>query len=334
MNAPSNNRIVVVKCDRKDYVDGLNRGALKDLADEHRTNKIVRSIEHVKGSQSITCSLIEILPKDDWKKLGEGTDPKQAVRTGFQLTGRITQFVYPENGAKKSKRKKDKPESSYIHKVFNCILDLLGDSGVIDYKAHMVVNEQRPIIAYDLVSGDKGTYAILTKLEDGVLTVKGRGNEGWLTLPEAVLQSDQFDPLPKAPDAQKKEVARWFGEQLRMERMLGKELIVLIEAELRYKGLDGIQNNKIMFGKNPDLPGLVQNDHGITVIRINSNDDVPAYGFLPMSYSIGVYSDNESGLYYGVGTKPKTQMNIAKSMTKYDYPETAFQQPRVVNICH
>ncbi len=334
LNAPSNNRIVVVKCDRKDYVDGLNRGALKDLADEHRTNKIVRSIEHVKGSQSITCSLIEILPKDDWKKLGEGTDPKQAVRTGFQLTGRITQFVYPENGAKKSKRKKDKPESSYIHKVFNCILDLLGDSGVIDYKAHMVVNEQRPIIAYDLVSGDKGTYAILTKLEDGVLTVKGRGNEGWLTLPEAVLQSDQFDPLPKAPDAQKKEVARWFGEQLRMERMLGKELIVLIEAELRYKGLDGIQNNKIMFGKNPDLPGLVQNDHGITVIRINSNDDVPAYGFLPMSYSIGVYSDNESGLYYGVGTKPKTQMNIAKSMTKYDYPETAFQQPRVVNICH
>ncbi|WP_212949718.1 pPIWI_RE module domain-containing protein [Paenibacillus cookii] len=330
LNSSSRNRIIVVKCDRKDYVDGLDRGALKDLADEHRTNKILRSIEHVKGNQAITCSLIEILPKDDWKKLGEGIDPKQAVRKGFQLTGRITQFVYPENGAKKSKRKKDKPESSYIHKVFNCILDLLGDAGVIDYKAHMDVNEQRPIIAYDLVSGDKGTYAILTKLEDGVLMVKSRGSEEWLSLSEAVLKTDQFDPLPKAPDALKKEVARWFGEQLRMERMSGKEPIVLVEAELRYKGLDGIQNNKIGRGKNPDLPGWIQNDQGMTVIRVNSNDDVPAYGFRPMSFSIGVYSDNESGLYYGVGTKPKTQRNIAKSMTKYDNPETAFQQPRVV----
>ncbi|MBA9087251.1 hypothetical protein FHR92_003735 [Fontibacillus solani] len=330
LNASSGNRIVIVRCDRRDYVDGLDRGTLKDLADEHRTNKIVRSVEHVKGSQFITCSLIEILPKDDWKKLGEGTDPKQAVRKGFQLTGRITQFVYPEKGAKKSKRKKDKPESSYIHKVFNCILDLLGDAGVIDYKAHMDVNEQRPIIAYDLVSGDKGTYAFLTKFEDGVLTVKSRGLEEWLILSEAVLQTDQFDPLPKAPDAQKKEIARWFGEQLRMERMNGKEPIVLVEAELRYKGLEGIQNNKIVCDKNPDLPGLKQDDQGITVIRINSNEDVPAYGFHPMSFSIGVYSDNESGLYYGVGTKPKTQMNIAKAMTKYDNPGTTFQQPRVV----
>ncbi|SDJ83782.1 pPIWI_RE module domain-containing protein [Paenibacillus naphthalenovorans] len=330
LNAPSNNRIVIVKCDRKDYVDGLDRGTLKELADEHRTNKIARSIEHVKGNHSITCSLIEILPKDDWKKLGEGTDPKQAVRKGFQLTGRITQFVYPESGGKKSKRKKDTPGSSYIHKVFNCILDLFGDSGVTDYKAQMVVKEQEPIVAYDLVQGDKGIYAILTKLEDGVLTVKSRGSEEWLTLPEAILQVDRYDPLPKGADAQKKEVARWFGEQLRMERMLGKEPIVLVEAELRYKGLDGIQNNKIKFGKTPDLPGLEQNDSGITVVRINANEDVPAYGFRPMSFSVGVYSDTESGLYYGVGTKPKTQMNIAKSMTKYDNPETAFQQPRVV----
>lgn len=330
LNSSSRNRIIVVRCDRKDYVDGLDRGALKDLASEHRTNKIVRSIEHVKGSQSITCSLIEILPKDEWKKLGEGTDPKQAVRKGFQLTGRITQFVCPESGAKKSKRKKDKPESSYIHKVFNCILDLLGDAGVIDYKAHLDVNEQRPIIAYDLVSGDKGTYAILTKLEDGVLMVKSRGLEEWMTLSEAVLQTDQFDPLPKAPDAQKKEIARWFGEQLRVERMSGKEPVVLVEAELRYKGLEGIQNNKIVRGRDPELPGWIHNEHGMTVIRINSNDDVPAYGFLPMSFSNGVYSDDESGLYYGVGTKPKTQMNIAKAMTKYDNPETAFQQPRVV----
>lgn len=330
LNAPSNNRLVVVKCDRKDYVDGLDRGAFKDLADEHRTNKIARSIEHVKGNESITCSLIEILPKDAWKKLGEGTDPKQAVRKGFQLTGRLTQFVYPENGTKKSKRNKDKPDSSYIHKVFNCILDLLGDAGVIDYKAYMIVNEQRPIIAYDLVSGDRGTYAILTKLEEGVLTVKSRGSEEWLTLPEAVLQTDLFDPLPKSPDAQKQEVARWFGEQLRMERMIGKESVVLVDAKLRYKGLDGIQNNRIICGKNPELPGLMQNDDGITVIRINSNEDVPAYGFHPMSFSTGVYSDSEVGLYYGVGTKPKTQMNIAKSMTKYDNPETAFQQPRVV----
>lgn len=160
--------------------------------------------------------------------------------------------------------------------------------------------------------------------------VKSRGSEEWLSLSEAVLKTDQFDPLPKAPDALKKEVARWFGEQLRMERMSGKEPIVFVEAELRYKGLDGIQNNKIGRGKNPDLPGWIQNDHGMTAIRVNSNDDVPAYGFRPMSFSIGVYSDNESGLYYGVGTKPKTQRNIAKSMTKYDNPETAFQQPRVV----
>lgn len=330
LNSSSRNRITVVKCDRKDYVDGLDRGALKDLADEHRTNKILRSIEHVKGNQAITCSLIEILPKDEWKKLGEGTDPKQAVRKGFQLTGRITQFVYPENGAKKSKRKKDKPESNYIHKVFNCILDLLGDTGVIDYKAHLDVNEQRPIIAYDLVSGDKGTYAILTKFEDGILMVKSRGLEEWVPLSEAVLQTDQFDPLPKAPDAQKKEIARWFGEQLRVERMIGKKPVVLVEAELRYKGLDGIQNNKIVRGKDPELPGWTQNEHGVSVIRVNSNDDVPAYGFLPMSFSIGVYSDNESGLYYGVGNKPKTQRNIAKAMTKYDNLETAFQQPRVV----
>lgn len=330
LNTPSNNRIVVVQRDRKDFLDALDRGTLGELADEHRSNKIARNIEHVDGNRGVTCSLIEILPKDKWDRLGEGADPKQAVRNGFRATGRITQFIYPEDVAKKSKRKKDEPESSYIHKVFNCILDLLGDAGVLDYKAQLAVNEQRPIVAYDLVQGDKGKYAILTKLENGILTVKGRGSEEWLTLPEALLQVERYDPLPKVPEEQKKEIARWFGEQLRMERMLGKELIVLIEAELRYKGLEGIQNNQIKFDQNPALPGLMKDDPGITIIRINTNEDVPAYGFHPISFSTGVFGDNESGLYYGVGTKPKTQMNIAKSMTKYNNPDKTFQQPRVV----
>ncbi len=328
LNAPSANRIRVVQRDRQDFLDGLDYQTYGSLAEKHRVNHMERSIEPVGGEGWITLALVEILPKKSW---GKGEDPKQAARQGFQLTGRLSQFIHPEDKEKRSKRKKDAPPgSSYIHKVFNSILDLLGDSGVVDGKGYDLVKEGRPILAFDLVRGEAGLYAIQSKLENGSLFIKGKGQEEWQPLRDAVLNCHKYEVLPSKAEARKKEVSRWVVDEIRAERLRGNEVVVLLEAEMRIEGLVGIQNRNIEFGQNPPLSPWIQEDPGVTIVRVNANEDVPSYGFEPLAYATGVYSDGVTDLYYGVGLKPKTQKGTAKAQTKYTYHNKPFQQPRLL----
>lgn len=329
LNAPSANRIRIVQRDRQDFLDGLDVQAYGSLAEKHRVNCMERSIEPVGGEDWITLALVEIMPKKSWRK---GEDPKQATRQGFQLTGRLTQFIHPEDKGGKSKRKKDAPVgSSYIHKVFNCVLDLLGDSGVVDGKGYgLVKNEGRPILAFDLVRGEAGLYAIQSKLENGSLFIKGRGQEEWQTLRDAVLSCHKYEVLPSNAESRKKEVSRWVVDEIRAERLRGNEVVVLLEAEMRNEGLMGIQNRHMEFGQSPPLSPWIQEDPGVTIVRVNANDDVPSYGFEPLAYATGVYSDGMADLYYGVGLKPKTQKGTAKAQTKYTFHNKPFQQPRLL----
>ncbi|MCA0757012.1 DUF3962 domain-containing protein [Paenibacillus sp. N4] len=326
LNSPSANNLIIKKCDRLDYVDSLEQEQHGNLAYEHRARKIAQNLKRPIESEEITLSLIEILRKDKWDK---GKDPKQAVREGFRRAGRLTQFIYSSDSEKKSKRNKS-DESNYKHRVFNAILDLLGDAGIVELKTAATLGEERPVLAYDIIQLDRGIYPVLTKLEYGALYVKGRGMDEWRSLQQVVFECEAFDPIPKLNEQGKLEVARWFDEQLRKERLQGREIIVLVAADLRSKGLVGMQNGKINSNYNPPLSPWIELDNGITFIRINSTDEVPAYGFEPMSFSTGVYSDGTSGLYYGVGAKAKTQKGLAKIMTKLYNPSVAFQQPRVV----
>ncbi|MFD2171021.1 pPIWI_RE module domain-containing protein [Tumebacillus lipolyticus] len=320
------NRMTLMKRERQGYVDALEAVHGKE-AYTHRVNIIERTLEDVMSTEQVTLSLIEILPKENWEKMWEGADPKLAIREGFRRTGRLTQFIYPkgyvEDGDEGQKG------SNYKHKVFNAILDLLSDAGVVEFKPLFEMGEVPPIVSFDLIHVDHGDFPVLTKLHQGKLFVRGDGMEEWLPLHQAILNSHMLKPAPYLKKDQSW-LTRWLDEQLRREKLNTEAFILLIGAHLRTKGISALTNGRVSKEQNPPIASWIQEDPDIKVIRINTTDELPAYGFIPLSLSTGVYSDGTSGIYYGVGTKGLSQRGIRKDMTKLHDPSKTFQQPRAV----
>lgn len=327
----TSNRLILVRREQQGFVDALNEAHGKD-AYTHRANFIQRNLEHAEPGAHVVLALIEILPKENWLQMWEDADPKLAVREGFRRTGRLTQFIYP-NSVEEARDEDEEPEGeqgSYKHKVFNAILDLLSDAGIVDYKPLSEIGEVCPILAFDLVQVDHGIFPILTKLEKGELFVRGDGIEGWLPLQQAILCSQMLKSIAPSIGKGKSQLTRWLDDQLSREKHTNEGFILLVGANLRTKGLWSLTNNRVTKYQNPPIASWIEEDPNIIVIRINTTDEVPAYGFNPLSLSTGVYTDGVSGLYYGIGSKGISQRNISKSLTKLHNPSKTFQQPRAV----
>ncbi|QSF46192.1 pPIWI_RE module domain-containing protein [Paenibacillus tianjinensis] len=328
--SPSSNILTLIRRERHEYLDALDPTYGTD-AYTHRVNYIQRTLEAAVPSKQVTLSLVEILPKESWEKTGEGADPKLAVREGFRRSGRITQFIYPESVQEDELEvEEEEGKSNYKHKVFNCILDLLSDAGAIDGKSLFDIGEIGPIISFDLIHVDRGIFPILTKLDQGVLYVRGEGIVEWLPLHQAILESHRLKSLGLYLNQVKPRLTRWLDEQLSWEKLHTGAFTLLIGAHLRNKGIWALTNDKVSKLLNPPIAPWIQEDPDINVIRINATDELPSYGFMPLSLSTGIYSDRTSGLYYGVGTKGVSQRRINKKMTKLHNPSKTFQQPRLV----
>jgi len=93
------------------------------------------------------------------------------------------------------------------------------------------------------------------------------------------------------------------------EKFVTEAFILLIDANLRRKGIAELTNDKVSKDRNPPIAPWIQEDPNITVIRINTTDEVPAYGINPLSMSTGVY--------YGIGSKGISQRKISKDKRKF-----------------
>src|SRR5699024_2280711 len=78
-------------------------------------SELVQALQSV-DDDKVGLSLIEI---DQPEKYMDGGEPKQALRTGFAKSRRITQFIHPE--------KDNETEKQRRHRLMNSFFDLLTD---------------------------------------------------------------------------------------------------------------------------------------------------------------------------------------------------------------
>ncbi|MFS0615369.1 pPIWI_RE module domain-containing protein [Lederbergia ruris] len=110
----------IVDMNSKEIVHALEFNKYGDKAEKYHIKKVMNKLKPLNNVEEIVVSLIEIDEKEKWI---QQHDPKQAIRTGFANTGRITQFIYPRRETEKEKERKGR--------VVNSIYDLLMDLGFL-----------------------------------------------------------------------------------------------------------------------------------------------------------------------------------------------------------
>ncbi|CAM4498922.1 hypothetical protein FHS16_005557 [Paenibacillus endophyticus] len=178
----------------------------------------------------VVYALVEILRSDEYKP--EGSDPKLAIREGFRRTGRITQFIHPEN---------DGVLTKIEYRLLNAILDLLSDGGILD-KSVVQLPPDINILGFDILNikkrssenrygEEKVNIPVFTKFAEGVLYVRGWGMDNWLSLQEAMLNADRFKGWKKIDESK---ITQLLDEVLRDELWGEERHYILLNADLRY----------------------------------------------------------------------------------------------------
>lgn len=331
-------------------------GEALDSSESASVLKRIREFEkEIEAVNHITACIVLLPGKDKFDK----NDPKAAIRCGFALRNRLTQFITPWNN--------DDDESMVENKITSAIEDLcrqLGyvrgiDKKVIDTEESLI---HTPVIGMHVMTQIKTIYGkarflpLCVELDyvSGKIYVDCDAfDQTRVTYREAALE---LAKLSLDKDFEKKcEVATRgiFRQKMVMWKNLykNKNLLVLIEANgntraicngitdaqiQKYSYIEPYCPEEIEVGTKENSYKLNLNDTGIRFIRIRRNGEVPDY-YTDLSEKEG-YSA-ASGLfkyghdYWSVAGRPNDKAyKRSYKNTKYDMPGQNFSERDMIEI--
>jgi hypothetical protein len=331
-------------------------GEALDSSDSASVLKRIKEFEkEVEAANQITASIVLLPGKDKFDK----GDPKDAIRCGFALRNRLTQFITPWNN--------NDDEKKVASKITSAIEDLCRQLGYVRALDEKVIDKEdslvhTPVIGMHIMTQIKTIYGkarflpLCVELDyisgkvyvecDAFEQTRVPYREAAFELARLSLDKD-FEK--KCDDASrgmfKQKMVMWKNVYKR------KNLLVLIEANgntraicngitdgqiQKYTYLEPYCPKEIEVGTKESSYKLNLNDSGVRFIRIRRNGEVPDYytdlskkdGY---SASSGVFRYGQD--YWSVAGRPNDKAyKRSYKNTKYDMPTQNFAERDMIEI--
>ncbi|GAA0404179.1 pPIWI_RE module domain-containing protein [Paenibacillus motobuensis] len=315
--------VELVHCNPEGIVAELEIDRYKDksLAQNKRINQIFKQLTNGEQRENSVIALVEIDEKDKWR---EGADPKRAIREGMKRAGRLSQFIYPLTD----------DETYDLSRIINAVLDLLNDYGLFSGNIRKIY-VPGTLLSVTILKADNRYLPAISRLAGTDLSIKLLGIDGWMSLQEAALRMDsaKFLDYPQKGNRSAEVFEAFITQEIQNELDRCKEqLIVLVNATLRYKWMKSIGNAQIKRDQTPIFNERLSAEPRLKFIRINATDDVPQYRIIDrkeFNKSSGIFKD-PIGVYYGVGGRPRAWSGINNAATKFSSPSKQLLQQRAV----
>ena len=331
-------------------------GEALDSSESASVLKRIRELEkEIEAANHITACIVLLPGKDKFDK----NDPKAAIRCGFALRNRLTQFITPWNN--------DDDENMVENKITSAIEDLCRQLGYVRGLDKKVIDTEEalvhtPVIGIHVMTQIKTIYGkarflpLCVELDyvSGKIYVECDAfDQTRVTYREAAIE---LAKLSLDKDFEKKcEFATrgMFKQKMVMWKNLykNKNILILIEANgntreicngitdgqiQKYSYIEPYCPEEIEVGTKENSYKLNLNDTGIRFIRIRRNGEVPDY-YTDLSEK-GGYSA-ASGLfkygndYWSVAGRPNDKAyKRSYKNTKYDMPGQNFSERDMIEI--
>lgn len=326
---------------------------------ERRIEEI--SEKYGKAAISPTACLIVLPGKNDFN---DEDDPKKAIRAGFALTGRLTQFIMPEADYGKDQ---DDEQTGDVHRINSAIYDLYRQLGyLMPLKPSGRINKvdySIPAVALWVINYKKTIYGSINKIPVFVrtdfITGQVRVDCEYFSRPnllywEACLE---FQRLPSRKDIKSLQQTGFHApikkKFLELYNIQKDPILVLVKAdgisrtifkmisdsELAKADRAGTYTiNKLWFD-NADETGIMLNkrENGIRIIRVRGNDEVPDYltdinlnGNAASRSGLYKYQDN----YWSIAQRPgdKLYRNTETVKSKILQPSKECKSPDMIEL--
>lgn len=310
-------------------------------------DKLVDQIKKKLGTYSNhgfkkTLALIEINGKDSWR---DGADPKAAIREAMKQSGRLSQFIEPLTNKRDQSEvivvegDKGTKSSADTGRMVNALLDLLNDAGFLSHNVTKL-KENKSILSFNVLKADKDYLPVASKMDGTEVVIRMLGVDTWIPLAEAPfhLERAKMLKLPQRNKNNSSVVFKAFITQI-IENELDRDdrsIVVMMNAKLRKRWLDVIQNPRIQYEVVPYLNDRLANESRIKFIRINTTtQDVPQYRIFDLDHedqpkkASGIFKD-PLGIYYGVGGRPTAWQGSRVTDIKFNSPSKLLLQQRAV----
>lgn len=293
----------------------------------------------------------------------EDLDPKKAIRAGFAMTGRLTQFIQPEvNGGE------DESEESEANRIIYAIYDLYRQLGYLyPLKSNRRFKEaslETPALGVWVVNCKNTVYGKTERfpvfVETDYVTGQIRVDCGLFSRPnllywEACLEFQKIPGNKNAKDDSKK--AAYSSIKSKMLELINthkKPIVVLVksdgvsrqiwkfisDSELNKAEREGKYTLKSIWFDNSESENnilLDSRENGIRIIRVRANEEVPdylseenCYGSTRSLTGIFKYED----IFWSVAPSPKDKLflNSRNRISKVTHPTKECKKPDMVEL--
>lgn len=327
-----------------------NEKTRRRQAISQRGEEVAEKVEAVSG---VTAALVELAGPDGFDSASE--DPKQALRRGFALCDRLTQFISTE-------------EKSLSHRAKSGFLDLLRQLGVQGAPPKIAIEKHKlpdPLhyVGLWLMKHNSPTSAdgsvqrvpVIVYMSSDSTEIKAiaRGFDGWLPYREALLAIAKGEVKGVA---RMEQTIPFIKDKLTNDVLpLGDTLLVCHAQNLRsaWKWLTNgnIATDTVAFAKEPQQP--VEKLKGLRIVRVRDNqrqetpewyaqNEVLAEKDKEQGWSEGIFQMGER-VFASTYNKPKQfqkSVNLSKVSSSTNKkgkaleasPDVAFRNPGLVEL--
>lgn len=362
----SNSKHKIVFKTEYNFIRQLDIGNNEYFGVEKRIKEIENKLKNVTEP---TLSLVFIKNKEYYSKLDikNNRDPKLAIRSGFALMGRLTQFITFENYSNevirieqliKNTKAEEIKEKEKINKILQAaILDGFRQLGVVFNYTNRKALKNKDIVGIHITKNKKNIYNKKIKPFPIIIRYDVENSKiyAYCDLVDKVEVSYWKLNLALAKLIADREVETFIKDNLlelslykRLDRMIeknNKELIVIVDSNAR-GFIKGISNIEIanQYKKNTEEYNLMIRENkvlniskkdNISLIRLRHNGEVPSY--IPFknknndyNQSSGIYKYDE--VYYIIESKPKHEgLGYKQHMSKVD-SISSFSHRRMIEV--
>ena len=362
----SNSKHKIVFKTEYNFIRQLDIGNNEYFGVEKRIKEIENKLKNVTEP---TLSLVFIKNKEYYSKLDikNNRDPKLAIRSGFALMGRLTQFITYENYSNevirieqliKNTKAEEIKEKEKINKILQAAtLDGFRQLGVVFNYTNRKALKNKDIVGIHITKNKKNIYNKKIKPFPIIIRYDVENSKiyAYCDLVDKVEVSYWKLNLALAKLIADREVETFIKDNLlelslykRLDRMIeknNKELIVIVDSNAR-GFIKGISNIEIanQYKKNTEEYNLMIRENkvlniskkdNILLIRLRHNGEVPSY--IPFknknndyNQSSGIYKYDE--VYYIIESKPKHEgLGYKQHMSKVD-SISSFSHRRMIEV--
>jgi argonaute-like protein/RNase H domain-containing protein/MID domain-containing protein len=277
-------------------------------------------VTQVPAATKPTLTLIELSSKDSYQGL---SDPKGALRKGFALTGRHTQFINPVSDE----------GSSLGHRARSSILDGLRQMGVqptFSLDAGARLPKRIDYVGLWLIRSYAGSSA--TRMRERLpvaVHIEGRtgrvraiagGMETWLSYPDVLLRIARGDARGVGRD----EEALPFIQQLLLRDLQQRDTLILCRAQNLRRAWSWLCDPRMTIDHlaftDGERPQPIRRWQGLRILRVRDGEghETPEY-FAPnpdgaASFTSGLFRVSER-VFAAVNRKP-AQVQLSRHMSK------------------